>query len=122
VSGPGEQPAPGLAQASTAIVTARGDHGGRIVSWRAKVGRVSPENDEWSAVVAELAGKRLNSLPAEQLGERWARQCVISRLSPADEHPLELPATSLAAPPIATPAARATRKPFRLHRVRKPRS
>ena len=31
VSGPGEQPAPGLAEATEALVTARGDHGGRIV-------------------------------------------------------------------------------------------
>jgi hypothetical protein len=42
VSGPGEQPAPGLAAAPTASVTARGDHGGRIVTWRASVDRLAP--------------------------------------------------------------------------------
>ena len=62
VSGPGEQPAPGLAEATGALVTARGDHGGRIVTWPAAVSRLAPGTPEWDTVTAQLAGKRLNLL------------------------------------------------------------
>ncbi|HEX6870984.1 MAG TPA: hypothetical protein VF163_07800 [Micromonosporaceae bacterium] len=121
VSGPGEQPAPGLAAAGEAgdvTVTARGDHGGRIVTWAAKVERVPPDSDTWREVVPQLAGKRLNSTGAEDLGARWERSCVISRLVPVADKIEPLPEGSLAAPPRSTPAANPTRKPFRLHRVR----
>jgi hypothetical protein len=125
VSGPGEQPAPGLASAAEALVTIRGDHGGRIVTWPATVSRVWPGTDEWDSVAAQLAGKRLNApSPAEALVQRWAAECAISRLSlagPAVEAGPTLPADSLAAPPPPTPATRRTRNPFRLHRVRPPR-
>src|SRR5262245_35765988 len=50
VSGPGEQPAPGLADASAAVVTVRGDHGGRIVTWPATVSRVAPDAPLWETV------------------------------------------------------------------------
>src|ERR687883_42394 len=60
VSGPGEQPAPGLASGgSPVLVSARGDHGGRIVTWPATVSRVSPDSDEWRTVAPQLAAKRL---------------------------------------------------------------
>lgn len=122
VSGPGEQPAPGLADTDTATVTARGDHGGRIVSWPAAVSRLTPDSEDWPAVTSQLAGKRLNaSGTAEQTVARWADTGVVSRLAPAGE-PTEagraMPDGSLAAPPPPTPAARTTRRPFRLHRVR----
>src|SRR6266508_3215656 len=110
VSGPGEQPAPGLAGAATAIVTARGDHGGRIVSWPATVSTVEPGSAEWTSVVPQLA-------------ERWAAECVVSRLTPAGgvaEAGATLPDGSLATPPRPTPAVRLSRRPFRLHRVRRP--
>lgn len=122
VSGPGEQPAPGLAEAGTAAVTARGDHGGRIVTWRARVSRVAPDDEQWAAVTPGLAAKRLNAPgAAEATIARWAAECVVSRLEPAAE-PVEaggsLPDGSLAAAPPPTPAVRRTRRPFRLHRVR----
>jgi len=123
VSGPGEQPAPGLAQASAVSVTARGDHGGRIVTWPASCERVRPGTELWDTVAPQLAGKRLNSAGAEDLARRWAAECVVARLTPIGE-PAEagqtLPDGSLAAPPRESPAVRVTRKPFRLHRVRKP--
>ena len=123
VSGPDEQPAPGLAEAQSAVVTARGDHGGRIVSWPAEVSRVAPDRDEWTAVAAQLAGKRLNAPgTADETVARWAAGCVVSRLAPAGE-PTEagesLPDGSLAAAPRETPATRIPRRPFRLHRVRR---
>jgi hypothetical protein len=124
VSGPGEQPAPDLAGAAIAVVTARGDHGGRIVSWPAAVSTVEPDGPVWSAVVPQLAAKRLNAPgTAEQLAARWAAECVVSRLVPAGD-PVEagstLPDGALAVPPVPTPAVRLPRRPFRLHRVRRP--
>ena len=123
VSGAGEQPAAGLAQAGVVAVTARGDHGGRILTWRARNERVKPGTELWDAVVPQLAGKRLNGPGADEVARRWATQCVVSRLVPTGETVeagTTLPDGSLAAPPLPSPAVRATRRPFRLHRVRKP--
>lgn len=129
VSGPGEQPAPGLADADTATVLLRGDHGGRIVSCPVAVDRVEPGSPLWEQVAPQLAGKRLNaSGGAAQLVARWAARCVVSRLTPTGELATTPPAAgdaaatrgadpgSLAAPPRPTPAARRTAKPFMLRR------
>ena len=121
VSGPGEQPAPDLAGATRAAVTARGDHGGRIVTWPALVERLDPTGETWAAIAPQLAAKRLNSGTVAELTSRWAQECVLSRLAPADDSILELPDGSLAAPPRPSPSVRATRKPWRLHRVKNPR-
>jgi hypothetical protein len=121
VSGPGEQPAPGLADAESVLVTARGDHGGRIVTWPARVERVRPGTELWDSVVPQLAGKRLNSAATTELAGRWAEACLVTRLVPTDEAPRELPDASLAVPPPPSPAARTTRAPFRLHRVKQHR-
>jgi hypothetical protein len=123
VSGPGEQDLTHLGE--RAEVTLRGDHGGRIVTWPADVTRVEPGGEEWQRVVPQLAGKRLNaSGGTEDLVARWAAGNAVLALRPAGE-PAEagetLPAGSLAEPPRPTPAARRTRNPFRLHRVRRPR-
>lgn len=121
IHGPGEQAAPGLADAGAATVTARGDSGGRIVTWPARVSRLAPGDEHWEQVVPTLTSKRLNLPADEDTAARWAAECVVSRLEPAAE-PVEagdtLPDGSLAAPPPETPAARRTTKPFRLHRVR----
>ncbi len=123
VSGPGEQSVPGIADATEADVTLRGDHGGRIVSWQAGVTRVRPETEEWETVAPQLAGKRLNAPgTAGELVARWAAECVISRLTPIDDAVragADLPDGSLATEPRPTPATRSTPKPFRLHRVRR---
>lgn len=123
VSGPGEQSAPGIEDAAEADVTLRGDHGGRIVSWTAEVTRIRPGTEEWETVAPQLAGKRLNATgTAEELVARWASECVITRLAPADgpvRAGTDLPDGSLAANPRPTPAVRSTPKPFRLHRVRR---
>ena len=122
VHGPGEQPAPGLAGSSTADVTVRGDHGGRILTWPAAVERVEPAGGLWSTVVPQLAGKRLNaSGSTDGTVARWAADCVVSRLTPAGEpvSGASLPDDSGAAPPPPSPATRRTPNPFRLHRVRR---
>nr|WP_230417021.1 hypothetical protein [Micromonospora tarapacensis] len=123
VSGPGEQSAPGLAETDEAQVTLRGDHGGRIVTWPARVTRVVPGTGEWDTLAPLVGAKRLNARGATaDLVARWAADgCVLARLAPAGQpaHGTELPAASLAEPPRPSPAVRVTRRPFRLHRVRR---
>ncbi|MGI5213242.1 hypothetical protein [Plantactinospora sp. CA-290183] len=123
VSGPGEQSAPGLADADTATVTLRGDHGGQIVTWPAEVSRVTPGSEQWTAAAPQVGTKRLNASGGlGELVERWAAECALNLLRPADAPVLageSLPADSLAAPPRPTGAVRQTRRPFRLHRVRR---
>ncbi|MEU4398384.1 hypothetical protein [Micromonospora orduensis] len=123
VSGPGEQAAPGLADATEAQVTLRGDHGGRIVTWPARVSRLRPGTEAWDTTASLVAGKRLNAPgPTADLVARWAADgCAVNRLAPAGA-PLagaDLPSDAQSESPRATPAVRATRKPFRLHRVRR---
>lgn len=121
VGGPGEQDTAALAAADEATVMLRGDHGGRIVTWPARVSRVEAGGEEWGTVAPQLAAKRLNaSGSAEALVERWSRECVILRLAPAGTTIPEGEASG-AGPPRETPNARRTRAPFRLHRVRRPR-
>jgi hypothetical protein len=103
----------------------RGDHGGRIVTWRAEVTRVAPDTGQWREIAPALAAKRLNSSgDAGSLVARWAAECAVTRLSPVGE-PVEadttLPAGALAEPPRETPARHRARIPFHLHRVRRPR-
>ncbi len=123
VTGPGEQAAPGLAEADEAQVTLRGDHGGRIVTWPARVTRVAPGTDEWETLAPLVGAKRLNaSGPTVDLVARWAADgCALLRLAPegAPVHGAELPDGSLAEPPRPAPVVRPTRRPFRLHRVRR---
>jgi hypothetical protein len=123
VSGPGEQPAPGLAGATRATVTGRGDNGARIIAWSASVARLEPGTEEWDQVAPTLAGKRLNLPADEDTPARWATTCEVSRLTPTaaeDADPgANLPEESLAAPPPGSPAARRTGIPFHLHRVRR---
>lgn len=118
VSGPGEQSAPGLGEATDTTVSLRGDHGGRIVTWPAAVTRVLPETEEWATVTPQLASKRLNAPgSAAALIERWAAECTVHRLAPAGD-PMPEGDASEAAPPRDTPAASPARRPFRLHKVR----
>ncbi|BBH64879.1 hypothetical protein ACTI_15640 [Actinoplanes sp. OR16] len=124
VSGPGEQYAPGLAEATRATVRLRGDHGGLILVVDAVVDRLEPGGDEWNELAPQLATKRLNaSGTADDLAARWAGSgCAVVRLTPAADSVVgapDLPADSAAQPPRETPARVETRRPFRLHRVRK---
>jgi hypothetical protein len=121
VSGPGEQDLGDLVDGVT--VTLRGDHGGRVVSWPARVARVAPGSEEWETVAPQLAGKRLNaSGGTEEVVARWAAECTLYALRPGAGPVIagaDLPADSLAEPPRPTPAARPARRPFKLHRVRR---
>ena len=115
VSGPGEQSAPGLAEAAEAVVSLRGDHGGRIVTWPATVERLDPAGETWAELVPQLAAKRLNG--GTDLAGQWAVSGVVSRLTPSGDT-VPLPDDAQAAPPKPSPATRLPKRPFRLHRVR----
>ncbi|WP_205650100.1 hypothetical protein [Actinoplanes solisilvae] len=125
VSGEGEQFAPGLDSASRATMRLRGDNGALIVITEATVTRLTPGSDEWTEVAPQLAAKRLNaSGTADDVVARWASTgCAVVRLTPVtDETPLaapDLPSDSGAAEPRETPARVETRRPFRLHRVKR---
>jgi hypothetical protein len=124
VSGPGEQQAPGLSAASRASIRMRGDTGGLIVIWEAVVERLLPGSEDWETAAPPLAGKRLNaSGTADDLVARWVETgCAVVRLTPAPEPPValpDLPDSSAAASPRDTPARNSTRRPFKLHRVRR---
>jgi hypothetical protein len=124
VSGPGEQSAPGLAEASRATVRLRGDTGGLIVVCDVTVQRVQPGTEDWDTVAPQLAGKRLNAPgSAEEVVARWAATgCAVVRLTPAAEPAVtrpDLPDTEEAAPPRDTPARVEVRRPFKLHRARR---
>ncbi|GGK83526.1 hypothetical protein GCM10012284_17040 [Mangrovihabitans endophyticus] len=124
VTGPGEQSAPGLADAGSATVRLRGDNGGLIVLWEAAVERVAPDTEDWQTIAPQLAGKRLNAVgTADHVVGRWATTgCAVVRLRPQPETAVgapELPDDAGAAPPRESPARVVARRPFRLHRVRR---
>ncbi|MGI5402732.1 hypothetical protein ACQEVG_25440 [Streptomyces sp. CA-135486] len=115
--GPGEQPLPQLVSGGTAEVTVRSkDKGGRLITWTAAVSELEPHSEAWESAVAELKGKRLNAPDAEQMTERWARECRVLRLEPKDAI-TSLPDGSLAAPPLPTPATTRHAAPAALPRL-----
>lgn len=87
VTGPGEQPLPGLGEVDQVSVTvASSQTGGALVTWTADVSRVEPGTPEWDEVIGPLVTGRLNAVMAP--GEtspawRWARSGAVFRLSPA---------------------------------------
>jgi hypothetical protein len=122
VLGPGEQELPGLSEAASVVATLRGDHGGAIASFPVAVTRIRPESERWESVASQLAAKRLNaSGTAEQVIEAWARKCSVWALTP-EGAPRERDSSGGFAEPRPSPAANATRKPFKLHRVRRKRT
>ncbi|MFD9488883.1 hypothetical protein ACFWBX_33945 [Streptomyces sp. NPDC059991] len=108
--GPGEQPLEGLADGTAAEVTVRSkDKGGRLVTWTAAVSEVAPHGELWETVAAELKAKRLNAPDGEAVTGRWARECRVLCLSPAEVR-TAMPEGSLAARPVETSAT--TRRPM----------
>jgi mutator protein MutT len=61
VTGPGEQPLPGLAGAARVTVTVPSKESrGALVTWTAAVTRVDPGSAEWDEVIGPLRAARLN--------------------------------------------------------------
>jgi len=86
VTGPGEQPLPGLAGAGqVTVIVAGGQTPGGRVEWTAAVGRVEPGSGEWDEVIGPLVAGRLNAAPAQgetSPAQRWARSGAVFRLAP----------------------------------------
>ena len=62
MTGPGEQPLPGLAGAARVAVTVPSKESrGTLVTWTAEVSRVEPGSAEWGEVIGPLAAARLNA-------------------------------------------------------------
>ena len=91
VSGPGEQPLPGLADSGRVTVIVAGNQvpGGRL-SWTAVVSRVEPGSGEWDEVIGPLVAGRLNAVLAEgetSPAQRWAASGAVFRLAPVLDDP-----------------------------------
>ncbi|WP_123662032.1 hypothetical protein [Actinocorallia herbida] len=112
--GEGEQPLPGLPEASSAEVTVRSkDKGGRLITWTADVAEVEPGSPEWEELMPHLFKARLNASP-ERGPAYWARESYLMRLTPDGTHP-ELPGAyrdSPAVRTVETPATNRTARPF----------
>ena len=90
VSGPGEQPLPGLAGSRRVTVIVAGDQvPGGLLSWTAAVSRVEPGSAEWDEVIGQLVAGRLNAvLPDGETSpaQRWARSGAVFRLAPVPDN------------------------------------
>ncbi|MCW2503234.1 MAG: hypothetical protein JWO79_1518 [Actinomycetia bacterium] len=119
VHGGGEQPVPGLGEATQArIVVRSGDNGSRVAAFQAAVSPVDPAGEEWSVTVPLLLAKRLNLPSPGDAEQRWATSSGVSRLVPVGD-PEEPSSGSLAEPPPPSPATTPAPIPRTLHR--KPR-
>ncbi len=90
VTGPGEQPLPGLAGSGRVTVIVPRGAGGGPVSWTAVVSRVEPGSGEWDEVIGPLVAGRLNAVLAEgetSPARRWARSGAVFRLAPLADDP-----------------------------------
>jgi hypothetical protein len=101
------------------VVSRTKDSRQRLLVWRATVSTVSPGDADWEPVVRALVAARLNLRDLDDAANRWARECVVSRLAPTGEvteRPDAPVADDLAAPPLPTPATTRRGLPRVLHR------
>ena len=86
MTGPGEQPLPGLAGATRVAVTVPSKESrGALVTWTAGVSRVEPGSPEWDEVAGPLAAARLNAeldQGEDSPAGRWATSGAVYRLAP----------------------------------------
>ena len=76
VTGPGEQPLPGLAGSGRATVIVPGGPGAGPVTWTAAVSRVEPGSGEWDEVIGPLVAGRLHAVlaqPETSPARRWGQ-------------------------------------------------
>lgn len=121
LTGPGEQPDPGLGLVRSVSVLVRSkDNRHRLIGFDADVSVVGPPDGDWGPATSELARVRLNLEDAEHAPERWATLAfAIYRLNPRlplSESSDDLPSASHRAAPVPTSATTAGRRPFVLHR------
>jgi hypothetical protein len=118
LSGPSEQPLPGIEDAPHVEVTIRSkDKQHRLIVWEAAVNEVLPGTDDWAAVTPTLLGKRLNLPDGEAAVDRWARECHLHKLTPTGtvlEDPDSRTSDTHAAPPAPSPATTKPARPWHL--------
>jgi hypothetical protein len=121
--GEGEQPLPGLPEATQVTVTVRSkDKGGMLLTWVADVAEVTPDSPEWDEIIPLVAKERLNARP--QHGEihegdaahnpvpRWARESWLLKLTPTGTASDSLPADYASVRTVPTPATNNAARPF----------
>ena len=114
--GGSEQAAP-VAAGEPAVVIARSkDKGVRLVTVESSVEQL-PQGEEWDRIASVMQAKRLNSPDGDAAPQRWKRESVILRLTPATalaEAPGRYASTSAAATPRATDAGTRVPRPWHL--------
>jgi len=121
LTGPGEQPDPGLVEGSVVRIVVRSkDDGQHLVTADADTSQLRPSDDDWNAATAELAKLRLNLSDPAGAPTRWADpQFTLYRLTPKlplVAAPGQLPDDSRRRAPVPTPATTARPAPRVLHR------
>lgn len=123
LTGPGEQPDPGVsAGGSVRVVVRSKDNRHRLVAFDAAVSTLQPDDPDWDAATAELAKSRLNLPAADAAPSRWAAASsgvALYRLTPSlplSEPAAEPPSSSHRAAPVPTTATTAGRAPWVLHK------
>jgi hypothetical protein len=83
VGGGDEQVLPPLTDHAVVVVRSKASQTDQVVRWEADVSPVQPGTELWDEVVPLLVGERLNAPAIEGLAGRWAQECVVLRLAPA---------------------------------------
>jgi hypothetical protein len=122
LTGSGEQPDPGLADAAAVRVVARSkETRSLLVEWAGSATPVAPADENWDTVTAALAKARLNLPDPASAPERWAADPAIAvfRIAPTGplaEAPGRYSDSSRRAAPLPTPATTAGAPPKVIHR------
>ncbi len=107
LTGPGEQPLPGIVAGRQCQVTVRNSAGGRALTWPAFVEEVDPADPTWAAIAPKLAAARLNGGDPVAVVATWPGRLTILGLRPSGP-PITpetgMPDDSQAAAPLPTPA------------------
>lgn len=114
LTGPGEQPVPGIIDGSRCEVTARNADGGRALTWAATVSVLDPATPDWAVLAPKLAAGRLNGGDPVAVLPTWPGRLTILRLLPTGEMATPetgLPDGSQAAVPLPSPATTPYRMP-----------
>lgn len=114
LTGPGEQPLPGIVAGSRCAITARNSTGGRAITWTGMVEALDPAGSEWAAVAPKLAAARLNGGDPVVAVPTWPGRLTILVLRPTGDQataPDGMPDDSQAAPPLPSPATTPYRMP-----------
>lgn len=85
LTGPGEQPLPGIVHGGRCRVIARNGAGGAAITWPAAVEALDPAEPEWATVAPKLATGRLNGGDPVAVVPTWPGRLTILRLRPAGE-------------------------------------